>query len=177
MKDANLKERREIYIDVPSAVSPEVLVGSTDSRILGVALKEIDVIMPDTCYVPVCLEQNGFSLPLHSRVGMLSGRWLESTGSKGMLHFGPYLPMREGTYQLTVYGTAKTTGSAWADVASEQGNEIHGRFNLTEKNEISDQILVDAEIALEHDVRDLEVRVYVESEDKVSLRGYSLKLK
>jgi len=128
------------------------------------------------CIVPFCLERDGFSLPFHSRIGMLKDQYIESTKRKGMLHFGPYVPMKKGRYRLVVYGAAKTTGAAWADVASDQGKITHGRFNLFEKDKLSDQILVDTVIAFDHDVRAVEIRVHVESEDEVSLRGYSMKM-
>jgi len=127
------------------------------------------------CFPPFCIEKNGFSQPIHSRVGVLSERCLESTGRRGMLHFGPYVPMNSGAYRLRVYGSARSTDGAWVDVASDQGRKVHARFNLSEKSENSDQVMVDEEIRLEHDVGDLEIRIYVESETEVSLRGYSLK--
>jgi len=132
-------------------------------------------VLEELCLMPDCLMQNGFSRPFNSKVGVLNGYWLESAGKRGLLHFGPYKSMKSGNYQLVVYGTAKTTGSAWADVASDLGREIHGRFKLAEKDRNSDRILVDAEVTLEHDARGLEVRLYVESEDEVSLHGYLLK--
>jgi len=127
------------------------------------------------CVPPICLEQDGFSASSHTHVGVLKNAWLESAGSRGMLHHGPYVAMDSGNYHLTVYGTAKTTGSAWADVVSDGVRKVHGRFKLVEKDEASDQILVDALVALDHDVSDIQIRVYVESEDEVSLRGFSLK--
>jgi len=133
-------------------------------------------ILREICLSPVCLKQDGFvPSSFHTKVGVLNGRRLESTGNKGMLHLGPYLPMERGVYRLIIHGNAKTAGAAWVDVASDKGNIIHGRFNLTEKDKDSDQALIVESIALDHDVSDLEIRVYVDSGDEVSLSGYSFR--
>jgi len=133
-----------------------------------------EAIAKRDCIPPYCLKRDGFRALENSLVGVLQDGRLQSNGKAGFLHFGPYASMEKGVYQLTVRGTAEATDSAWVDVASGKGAVIHGRFKLLTVPSGREQILASGRVKLDSSVDDLEVRVYVGTQDKVALRGYSL---
>jgi hypothetical protein len=97
-----------------------------------------------------------------------------STGERGFLAYGPYLPMDAGDYKLVVKGSASSVATAWVDVVSERGTIQHAKFPLCETPEGKSGVLASGRVILEEPVDDLEVRVYVEEQDIVCLDGYEL---
>ncbi len=126
------------------------------------------------CMPPFCLRQLTFDESSATEIGVLRDGRLISTGRAGFLKFGPYVAMNEGRYQLVVRGGGSVRDTAWADVVSEEGRRLHGRYALREDVE-DDSVLVLGQVELESMVEDLEVRVYVGPEDEVFLEGCELR--
>lgn len=119
-----------------------------------------------------CLYQRGFSDSALSQVGHLDGNTLTTNGETGFLAFGPYAFMKAGHYRLRLFGKAKTVESAWCDVVSNKGSTEYGKFRLVANRDTN--VLADGVFVLDKDVQDMEVRVYVDKIDTVSLQGYEL---
>jgi len=86
----------------------------------------------------------------------------------GLLIYGPYAPFKSGRYLLSLLGSIRQSNGAYIDVVSEGGNKVYGKFELVEGG--GSDYLID----LPENVDDLEVRVWVEAEDDITLFGYTL---
>ena len=110
---------------------------------------------------------------LPRQVGKIVDQGLKSDGRPGFLVFGPYIPMKAGTYHLIVKGYAFISNSAWVDVVSRKGKLVYAKFPLMPSKDVSG-IIADGLVTIDKPVDDLEVRVYVGKQDRVLLEGYEL---
>jgi len=110
---------------------------------------------------------------LPSQVGDVEGSGKTTRSHAGWLVYGPYAPLKSGQYLLSFYGSIRQSGGAYIDVVSEYGETVHGKFILKE-GDGSDHLIKNATIDLPENVANLEVRVWVEAEDDITLFGYSL---
>jgi len=124
-------------------------------------------------YAPLLDFKGSDFLNLPSFVGDVEGDGKITRSQAGFLVYGPYVPLKSGRYLLSLFGSARQSGGAYIDVVSEYGNKIYGKFELAE-NADSEHLIKDAIIDLPENVSDLEVRVWVEAEDDITLFGYSL---
>ena len=135
----------------------------------------LEAISSSYCMAPVCLQHSGFTATTFSQVGIIEGRKLVTTGKAGFLHFGPYDYLNAGHYLLTVRGTASRANGAWVDVVSQRGKINHGKFVIVPPEGLTDYVLIRAPIHLAEPAQDIEVRVYVEADDRLTLDGYELR--
>ncbi len=126
------------------------------------------------CIPPVCLRRNDFGTDTLSLAGTVHNGQLLSNGNAGFLHFGPYVPMEGGRYQLVVHGVAESASSAWVDVVSNKGTVEHGKFELLNGTAHGDGILARGEVRFDKAADDVEIRVYVGAADKVTVSSYEL---
>jgi hypothetical protein len=133
-----------------------------------------DSLASRLCLPPDCLSRAQVVVTDHSRVGHLEAGALVTTGTAGFLHFGPYVPMRPGVYQLVIRGSGDRFSEAWADVVSGTGSERHALFPL-DSGAPTDGVLVRSRVVLDQPVEDLEIRVFVGAEDELALHGYELR--
>lgn len=119
-----------------------------------------------------CYGQSLTRLP--SQVGSFRDSTVVSTGRAGFLVYGPNVAMSAGEYRLVVSGSAPVVASAFVDVVSGVGNEQHARSALSATTGDATGVLASGHVFLDRDVVDLEVRVYVGSDDAVRLTGYEL---
>jgi len=131
-------------------------------------------VLKDLCMPPSCLKRKQFSSESFSQVGDVVKGHLVANGRQGFLHFGPYRPMNEGRYQLIVRGTSIRSVTAWVDVVSSKGTVEHARFSVLPSRNQGPDILVEGFLTLESPVNDLEIRVFVGSQDVIQLEGYEL---
>lgn len=110
---------------------------------------------------------------LPSNTGIREGSIRKTNGVAGFLTFGPYSPMQAGAYELNVYGSSADVDSAYVDVVSNGGNTVHGHFKL--EKSVKGPLLFKSTVDLPTNVKDLEVRLWVDKDDSVELTGYSLK--
>lgn len=105
-------------------------------------------------------------------VGKVDGTSLHTTAQGGVLTFGPYLPMPAKSYRIHAMGGARTVGpSAYIDLASNGGNQIHWKGQITA---VEGRWSVDDVVSLDRPVKDLEIRVWVDAETDLSLEGIVL---
>lgn len=131
------------------------------------------VVRKHLCMLPDCLRQVGFVSSTPSLVGTVQKGKLASSGKAGILHFGPYVPMKAGHYKLLVHGKSDITSSAWVDVVSGRGKIEYGKFTLHPTLH-DGGLLAEGQIQLDAPVEDIEIRMYVGAEDDVTLEGYEL---
>lgn len=164
-----------VRISIPDAASPKALEQSSDPRVLGIALRSIQIAdkKPDVRMGTV-LHMDGFTREALSQVGSLKDSALVTTGREGFLSFGPYATMGSGKYRLVVKGTAEVIESAWVDVVSGSGAVEHARFELSSSFYDETGVLAAGTVILPEAVDDLEVRIYVGEGDSVRLDGYKL---
>jgi O-antigen biosynthesis alpha-1,2-mannosyltransferase len=103
----------------------------------------------------------GSSRQLHSPVGRLVGRSVESTDRPGLLLSGPGIAVPLGTYRIRITGEYVVPAGDFAsvEVRAARGNEKIVRANLVGQG--SGGVVADLTISLYQPRRDLEVRVQV----------------
>lgn len=107
-----------------------------------------------------------------TQVGERQDAKLVSNGKAGYLLFGPYAPLQAGTYNLLIKGDIEVLadgGKVRIDVASAKGKVIHGGQDVTEKG-----ALPSFDVVLPADATDVEVRVQVPQDARVSVEAYQL---
>ncbi|RCS23335.1 hypothetical protein DUT91_13670 [Phyllobacterium salinisoli] len=130
----------------------------------------------NSCNGAPCLKAGEFDpAQTLTQVGHFQDGAVLSSGKKGFLIFGPYLPMKAGDYMLTLKGTSASGGSAWADVVSGKSNpKVYGHFSLPETKGDGEAVLLHVPVHIDDNPSDVEIRVFVEPDDKVRLDGYEL---
>lgn len=109
---------------------------------------------------------------LPRQVGVLDGDAIVDDGRTGFAIFGPYAPLRVGTYKLEVYGTyAGTSGESYVDVVADKGAKQLFRAALTKSN--ADRLISD-NVRINADYSDIEVRIFVSKQDALRLKGYKM---
>lgn len=126
------------------------------------------------CYESSLVYEEGSLAALPSTAGILKEGTRVTEGKAGFLVYGPYSPLKQGSYELTVLGSSDLMSDAYVDVASGLGEVVHARFNLKKLDE--GFLLKNAVVKIPENVSDIEVRVWVGEQDKLVLSGYTLKL-
>lgn len=141
-----------------------------------VAITGYEIVLAKEQPAPIISEikKHGESLmSLPRQVGNIKRGSIVSDNQDGYIVFGPYVPMESGRYKLIVNGSAEVKASAWVDIVSSKGTIQHAKFPL--QSTINEHgPLVMGKVMLVQPVKDLEVRVYVNAKDKVTLKGYEL---
>lgn len=107
-----------------------------------------------------------------SNVGQWTSAGIESTGEAGYLLFGPYEPLRKGSYHLHFRGLSRTeTGTATIDVVS--GNPTIVFASKSIEGTLGD-ISVCLPVEIPEDIPRVEVRVLVSKEIDLLITGYEL---
>ena len=109
---------------------------------------------------------------LPSTVGRSSNDSRITDGRSGFLIFGPYLPLKSGTYELTVHGFSNASTGSYIDVVSASGAVVHARFDLADSD--AEFLLKNRLVHISEDTSDIEVRLYVGANDVINLKGYEL---
>lgn len=110
---------------------------------------------------------------LPGTVGIVNDGRKTTENKAGFLVFGPYSSLKQGSYELSVFGLADLISGAYVDVVSSKGKLVHAHFNL--KKIDGEFLLKNTVIQIPENVSDIEVRVWVSEHDKLELSGYELK--
>lgn len=175
-----------LTIKVPEATSPAALGLSSDSRILGIGLREIELLHGSAfhealriynCQPPECLNWDAKRESIPMQVGKRVSGAVRSTGQSGFLVFGPYVFMKAGKYMLELRGTIHSTaGRVITDVMGDKGRREFARFEgLDVANSDDSKVLLSRVVVLDEAVGDLEVRVWVDELADIELHGYTLR--
>lgn len=118
-------------------------------------------------------------LPSESGVGIVTNGEISSTGKEGYLIFGPYAALDAGTYQVTVSGAVDSLSEGshvTVDVVSNQGANTLGSVEIS-ADSATGMPLAEFTATLPSDVSDMEVRVFVPANSRVSVSGYRVEPK
>jgi len=101
-------------------------------------------------------------------VGTLARGRMESRGVAGLLLCGPSVPMSAGRYRVSLSGGWREhDGRARLDVASESASRIHAQCEFDAGYWGTDGCLVEVELILGMDTKDLVIRVQVDSDSNL----------
>lgn len=99
---------------------------------------------------------------------------LYSGDAAGMLIYGPYAKVPDGTYRLRAYGELdRHDPDNWLDVASDSGRQILFKGDLA-PGDADGQILLESVLTLSRPVKDLEIRVWSSGQSQLRLDGLEL---
>ena len=176
----------QVHIRVPEATSPEALGLSSDSRILGINLREIEFLQGsdfrkafriDNYQPPQGLNWEAENKNIPTQFGKKVSGAVLSTDQSGFLVYGPYVSMKAGSYLLEIRGINHSNkGRVITDVVSNKGKHTFASFEELDAGSSSDsKVLLNKEVVLDEAVSDLEVRVWVDELADIELHGYSLR--
>lgn len=100
-----------------------------------------------------------FDYRFQTQVGRLVRGCMTAAGGPGLLLHGPYVPLGAGRYEVRIHGGG--SGAALLDVSSSAGARNHVKRSFVAAVVQAGLPLVQVELALDADVSDLEVRVWV----------------
>lgn len=107
---------------------------------------------------------------IHSNVDSSGRKYLSTAGRSGFLLYGPYLKLHAGRYRVSLTGTCLRPGDCWIDVATEGGERVHCRIQLSEAIlALENGKLFDYNIDLAKPTEDLEVRCWVDGESAIRI--------
>lgn len=109
---------------------------------------------------------------LPSNAGEVKNSTRVTNGTSGCLFFGPYVPMKSGTYQLSVYGNSRNIHAAVVDVVAKHGTVVLARFSVPAMK--SSMLLRNETMHVPDGILDLEVRLCLSGQDDLEATGYEL---
>ncbi|UAY74174.1 glycosyltransferase family 1 protein [Pseudoxanthomonas sp. X-1] len=112
---------------------------------------------------------NAYDYRFHTQVGRLVQGRVVSTGERGYLFYGPYLPLQAGHYEVELFGAGCARG--WVDVCSSGGEATHARqeFDLEQASADARAFPLKLEFDLDRAVSNIEIRMFVEAGADVQL--------
>lgn len=111
---------------------------------------------------------------LLTNVGRRVGQHIVSTGCEGHLIYGPYISFGIGRYRIVVHGklTIDDKSNAYVDICAQHGHYIFASAALTSTS--VDGHLASLEIIITRYCMDLEVRVFVDAQTKISISAIQI---
>lgn len=106
---------------------------------------------------------------LSNQTGKRVGKEIKTVNEPGYLIFGPYLPLKSGSYQITISGKWEhLTGDEIVDMTYEQG--IKKIFKVSLPKAMSESIQpIQIRFSIANDINDFELRVWVEQDTQLSV--------
>lgn len=109
---------------------------------------------------------------LLSQIGKPNRREIWTNGEAGFLIYGPYMPLRAGTYCITARGDAKVIiGDEYLDMASDLGEKLHMKAAICQDGE---EWCVSRTFHIAKAVTDFEIRLWVSQASSLSLRSIEI---
>ncbi len=110
-----------------------------------------------------------------SQVGIYKDDNIVTVQDSGYLFYGPYYPLKRGEYYIKLEGKFLDLQGATLDIVSGNGKNKYLDIMLFEYFKPGENsILIPFSIAA--DVSDIEIRLHVSSDTKLSFKGYSIHL-
>lgn len=114
---------------------------------------------------------------LYNQTGKRLGKQIKTTGEAGFLIYGPYLPMKAGTYQVSLKGDWQyLSGNEFIDMAYEKGDQQIFKLFLSKDKVKTDQS-IQMTFTLDSNINDFELRLWVDQSTQLALSEISLELK
>lgn len=125
------------------------------------------------CVVAGCYSQSAKQLAMFSQVGRYEREELVTSKSAGYLFYGPYYALKRGDYQVRLSGNFVNLDGVIVDVVSNSGSVRHAEVSGSESYDPANEGIV-MSFSLEHDVEDIEVRMYVDSTSMLGVTSYTI---
>ena len=109
---------------------------------------------------------NETSLPI--KVYKKTDSGMQNTGEVGFMLSGPYVRLKSGKYKIVVHGDI-INGSPFIEIFSA-AKGISIKKNTTNKK----GVILESTFVLDKDIDDMEVRLYVNNDDNITIKGYSI---
>lgn len=104
-----------------------------------------------------------------SQTGRRLGKLIQTNAEAGFLIYGPYQPIKAGTYRLTILGSfSHLTGNEYVDMTFQQGSRQAFKSTLIQHLNQSANAF-EAIFVVEQNIVDFELRVYVNSESQLAI--------
>ena len=136
--------------------------GESTAQLIDVVSQEhwIHTWMPGPLY-----RHKAYDHRFRTEVGRLVRGRMESRGVAGLLLCGPSVPMLAGRYRVLLSGGWRDQPApARLDITSESGTRIHAQCEFGVEYSSIDGYLVEVELNLKVDVKDLAIRVEVDAD-------------
>lgn len=127
---------------------------------------------PSTCPLNGCFSLYTKRLIKFSKIGKLQQSMLCNSNQKGYLFYGPYVWLKKGNYKITLYGKFSNVKGAILDVVSNKGNDVYKRITLDHSQVDNDKYIIN--FSLNHDVDDLEIRLYTLPTNDICIKKYEV---
>jgi hypothetical protein len=111
----------------------------------------------------------------YSQVGVLKDGYLQTSGMRGFLSYGPYFPVVSGSYSLRIDGEFLQLDGARIEIYDHRNNEIIYQSQFCSKSCTAKAVFHDFD--LPRDINELEIRVWVNDADDIKLESLNLKLR
>jgi hypothetical protein len=121
---------------------------------------------PFVNYVNVSL----FGLP--TSVGKFESGSIKTTSKPGYLIFGPYANLPKGKYNLTIFGESSFAGGSFVDIISDRGLKTYEKLEIPSNKK--GVLIQNAPILIDENVQDMEIRIWVNTDNVITLSGYKL---
>ena len=126
----------------------------------------------DPCVLKGCYTLKANQIALLSQVGVLHNNQLSSNGKSGYLFYGPYVWLGKGTYSLILNGNFQTRNSAVIDIHSNKSARTYYQKKICNPQCLSNKLVIP--FKLKENVSDLEIRLYVNATDKLTIFDYKI---
>lgn len=112
---------------------------------------------------------------MQTQSGVYKRGQLHASGSPGMLIYGPYAKVLDGTYRLRAYGAMdRSDPESWLDVVSDCGSRTLFKGELMCVPGDENEVLLEGTMTLSRPVKDLEIRVWSSGQSQLRLVGFEL---
>lgn len=164
-------DKQLVFFPIPAKYSANILPeGLSPAQIM-----ERANFVVEHCMLPECLKLSiNENSGIPHQVGILRSNKIITDGRPGFIAFGPQVTMSSGKYLLQIYGTAQNIDGAKIDVISDGGVNILANFEHI-SSPVSSEILLEKEIQLNEQSKQLEVRIFVNTKTVLDLSGYKLR--
>lgn len=167
------EDHQLVFFSIPAKDGNNISsAGSNPLQIIERSGFEVDV---ERCLPPDCLKLSvaeNASFP--RQVGQIKGNKIITDGKPGLLAFGPQVTMSAGKYSLQIFGVAANIEGAIMDIVSEGGKNTLATFDHIPPSNKS-TIILEREIRLNKQAKQLEVRIFADEYTVLSISGYKLK--
>ncbi|AUN95706.1 hypothetical protein [Pseudazoarcus pumilus] len=132
--------------------------------------------IPETRAVQVASGNHGWAFEgaelasQSGHVGWRSEHGVRTTGKSGALFYGPYRALDAGTYRLRMFGDVAAAEGAWIDVVARGGWVTYAKLPFKPGSDV----VADLTFVIPRPERQVEVRVHVGKESRLSISGYEL---
>ena len=165
------EEKSGLFLVVRSTESSMVPRGPNPVNLDGAYFDSSDTF----CVLAGCYSQSAKQLAMFSQVGRYEREELVTSKSAGYLFYGPYYSLKRGHYQVKLSGDFVNLDGVIIDVTSNSGSVRHAIVTGSESYDPAKKEIA-MSFSLDHDVDDIEIRMYVDATATLGVTSYIIGL-